>query len=847
MRTIVFVVLQVLIVATACARRVAGTVYEDNKRTPIEAALVRCYDGEKRLQAYAYSDEKGHFEINVAETAVSMQVSCLGFSSRTILKADWSEKMSIVMSSSEFQIKEVKVTSKRIEERADTLVYSVAGFSQPQDRSIADVMAKMPGIEIKPNGQIEYNGAAINKFYIEGMDLMDNKYALASNNLNRKHVKSVEILRNHQPIAVMRGKTFSEQAAVNLILEDNAKWHLTGTADIGAGVDNDGEFRHENRLLAMLFKSRTQNLSIYKGNNVGKDISSEVLGVSLRDKTFQTEKEHSWLNSMESYASNLSPERTTFNESHLVATNHLNRIGHDATFRTQLSYFYHDYHNSLQRYTDYNLSDGGTAVFDEEYQSKQIQHHADANLCYELNNKKIYLKDQAVASLQWIDGRNDMVSNGMAKRVGDCLDQHYLANNLQLTLPVSEKRMMEVVSSLSYNKIPQHLSTLTDLVQQVDYHSFNTYHHLAMTNKLLGFYLKNQLGMETSNQSAELYVVGTEARPTSEMKKIVPSWQSTLNVKRENLRWEASLLLKYWNIRSSVGDKSAFLPEWNTMLRYDATAKSNYTLRYAHSQSFYDMQRICETPYYMGYRTLTESHLTLDNTPTESVTLRYEFSNPIKGFFASALLQGSSMVRKSILQSRVEDGNIYLRSYVNTHFHRKSLTAYTRLSQSLGLWKSLIALSGNYIYTNDRRLRNEALVPVNQNTIIAQLSYSMKPTRRLSVELAEDMSFNYVACQGTTVDSRQWSTEANIYYKFTERLSVAWENSYFRYANLGQQVLFSDLSATYNFGRFELGLSARNIGNKHAYEQKLVATDYQVINQYKLRPREYMLRLSFSY
>jgi outer membrane receptor protein involved in Fe transport len=76
---------------------------------------------------------------------------------------------------------------------------------------------------------------------------------------------------------------------------------------------------------------------------------------------------------------------------------------------------------------------------------------------------------------------------------------------------------------------------------------------------------------------------------------------------------------------------------------------------------------------------------------------------------------------------------------------------------------------------------------------------------------------------------------------------VAWENSYFRYANLGQQVLFSDLSATYNFGRFELGLSARNIGNKHAYEQKLVATDYQVINQYKLRPREYMLRLSFSY
>jgi hypothetical protein len=108
-----------------------------------------------------------------------------------------------------------------------------AGFAQPQDRSIADVMSKMPGLEIKPNGQIEYNGMAINKFYIEGLDLMGNKYALASNNLNRRHVKSVEILKNHQPIAALRGKSFSEQAAINLVLEDNAKWHLTGTADLG--------------------------------------------------------------------------------------------------------------------------------------------------------------------------------------------------------------------------------------------------------------------------------------------------------------------------------------------------------------------------------------------------------------------------------------------------------------------------------------------------------------------------------------------------------------------------------------------------------------------------------------
>ena len=56
----------------------------------------------------------------------------------------------------------------------------------------------MPGMEVKPDGQISFNGKAINKFYIEGMDLMGDRYALASGNLLRKRVKSVEVLRNHQ-------------------------------------------------------------------------------------------------------------------------------------------------------------------------------------------------------------------------------------------------------------------------------------------------------------------------------------------------------------------------------------------------------------------------------------------------------------------------------------------------------------------------------------------------------------------------------------------------------------------------------------------------------------------------
>ena len=111
----------------------------------------------------------------------------------------------IFLDSEDFRLQEVKVSAQRIEQKKDTLVYSVAGFSQPQDRSIADVIAKMPGMEVNPNGQISFNGKSINKFYIEGMDLMNDRYALASNNISKKRVKSVEVLQNHQPIEMLRG------------------------------------------------------------------------------------------------------------------------------------------------------------------------------------------------------------------------------------------------------------------------------------------------------------------------------------------------------------------------------------------------------------------------------------------------------------------------------------------------------------------------------------------------------------------------------------------------------------------------------------------------------------------
>lgn len=81
-------------------------------------------------------------------------------------------------------------------------------FAQRQDRTIGDVLKRMPGIDVSNNGKIQYQGIDINKFYIEGNDLLGGKYGIATNGISYDDIGAVEVMENHQPMQVLRGLSF---------------------------------------------------------------------------------------------------------------------------------------------------------------------------------------------------------------------------------------------------------------------------------------------------------------------------------------------------------------------------------------------------------------------------------------------------------------------------------------------------------------------------------------------------------------------------------------------------------------------------------------------------------------
>ena len=166
----------------------SGIVVNDTGKE-LAGANVMAYGPDGKVLSFAVTGADGTFQLKKTAGLEKITASFMGFKTVSIPAGQFKDGQQIRMEAGGFQLKEVAVTAERIKESGDTLTYSVGGFKQAQDRSIADVIGKMPGLEVKASGAIEYQGKLINKFYIEGMDLMGSQYALASENLSADKVK----------------------------------------------------------------------------------------------------------------------------------------------------------------------------------------------------------------------------------------------------------------------------------------------------------------------------------------------------------------------------------------------------------------------------------------------------------------------------------------------------------------------------------------------------------------------------------------------------------------------------------------------------------------------------------
>ena len=355
MKWIVFFVVLLGIAASASAQELAGRVVDAADGRPLAGAILLAADSTGRQAGYTTSAADGAFRLRPRQgmRAAWIDVSMMGYRAQRFNASRLPQE--IRLAASAVEIREVEIRAPRLSLRGDTVSYNVASFTEAQDRTIADVLRKMPGIEIEKTGEIRYNGEAINKFYIEGMDMLDGRYSLATNNIAPQDVASVEVMENHQPIKALRDVLYSDRAALNLRLKKQARAHWTGTLR-GAGGWSPDEVLGSGSAFAMRIAARSQSMLNLKGDNTGEDPTSDLRQLTVEemlngaDNRYETPE---WFTTGLSKAP-LDDRRTRLNRSVMASADYLRKLTEDYQLSGHVAWGYDrltsDYASRIVRY-----------------------------------------------------------------------------------------------------------------------------------------------------------------------------------------------------------------------------------------------------------------------------------------------------------------------------------------------------------------------------------------------------------------------------------------------------------------------------------------------------------------
>ncbi|SEL50687.1 carboxypeptidase-like regulatory domain-containing protein [Parapedobacter koreensis] len=283
MKCLTFLLLLCTWGAMAQQRTIQGTLKtKGGKAVPHASVTIRNVQG--RIVAFKASDASGNFVLALPATtgagSLHLFINHLGYARVDLPLTTGRMRYDIVMEEKAIDLAEVAVKSRpRIDVRNDTLSYDVGSFAKAEDRSIGDVLRRMPGMEVSESGQIKYNGQQISSFYIDGDDLLNDKYAIGTKTIPHAMVQKLEVLQNHQPLKVLKNKTLSDRVAINLVIKDEARLKLTGQVKAGAGLPQ----QYDGEVNTILFNKKYKMLNVAKGNNVGDDLAADFAAFNFAD------------------------------------------------------------------------------------------------------------------------------------------------------------------------------------------------------------------------------------------------------------------------------------------------------------------------------------------------------------------------------------------------------------------------------------------------------------------------------------------------------------------------------------------------------------------------------------
>ena len=804
----------------------------------------------KAVKAFARTAKEGQFSLtNGSNTpADTLQFSLMGYATYRFPTASWTNGQTIVLQEQATLLKEVTVKSAAIAQRGDTLDYFVNAYRQKQDRTISDVLKRMEGIDVNKDGQITFQGKAINRFYVEGMDLMGNRYAMVSENLGARKVKKVQVLRNHQPTKALKKVEFSEQAALNIVLEDAYKsvWQLMADIATGLTLQGDKQWLRNTRALAMMFGRKMQSLTMYKTDNTGKDIRREIKPMGGFEDGVETQTQV--VPNISLIDNGLDEERYRFNNTHVAATNWLFKTKHDADLRLQLTALKDDNKARQETRTLYkNMAADSLSTVTRD--ATAISKAFSAELLYRLNSEKFFLTNLLTGYINFNEGHGTEHFNGLTRLQDVAPHKRYVTDNFRLIRNIDNQRLFSLRSKFAFSALPSTLLLAQGQSQRLDLSRWHWTISTAFRHKLWMMSLTYTLGAEFNRQRMELNNLLAHSVQRYDEHTLFLS--PTLSYENRQLHINASFPMHALYRCFNATKAYKLLAQPSLFCYYTPTPQYKLYLSYNYGWQPEDATTAAALPLFTSQNAAQSGTGELDFACQHSFSARATYDNVLHGLFATL---GANHTINGHERLYTDTYNVAGAYYLRQQTSHTSHTYFTRIEATLAkrfYWMKLtFKLTGDYSWYAYNALIQGIKMPFDMKAGNSSLTTSIRPTPWLSLE--ERSHFSLSRQRQNAPNNAQESHLRHFSHQLKACLMpgnwlLEWESElYHSNDNSLTNTLFSDLRLAYKNKRWEFRLTLNNIFGKKVYEQRIFSEVREIFTHSILRPRQVVAHMSFA-
>jgi len=842
----------------------------------ITNAVITINSTSNQVLTYVNSNEKGNFSISFIQSndSLLLKVKTLKYKPITIKIANKTAHFNFILEEEAFELEELIIEAPPIKKRGDTLSYHVDSFARDYDRTISDVIKRMPGIEVDINGRILYQGKPINKYYIEGLDMLQGRYNLVNENLPFKEVLDVQIIENHQPIRLLDSLSYSDNAALNIKLKN--KQILTGQVKVGSGYS---PLLWDANVTPMYLSKTNQALFTYQSSNMGYDISNqlEVLSQSEINQENESVARSSLLSLINPTTPGISKKYWLDNNTHLLNFNAIKKLNNNYELKLYSSYV-NDYQKLYgENYTQI-FTNKDTLSLNQNIDNKISSNAFILGTEILRNSTSDYLLNRTEFKLNSnneigkINANNEFIENSLAKKYWSITNRFhkyifvakqlidfnslisYGVNNLELQ--VSPDQFDEILNEgNSYNYV----------TQNVDSKDINTKNSLGFTKGLGKFTLNQKIGFDFEQKifNSNISIDG-EKKLDSDFKNDV-RWIynrifADLGIQYKYKNWKAgvSFPLNYrlYDIKKNNSDeKDISFNKLNLepsfyLIRdlnkfWQASASTGIGKYYG------NFNQIPNGYILRNYNTLLQNNSLFPETLTKNVSVGIKYRNPLIATFTNASYTYSrnetNITQSTTIDSDINTENSFIERKNNSDMH----TVSANISKYFRYIKTKISLNTSYTIENSQLYINKYLSKTKANNKSISLNIDYRLNDDVSIVYQSNLSnYKNTLDINNSFKSKQFNNEITVTWQFAEKHYLQFNalNTTIKILNNKNNHFLSNILYRYKIKKYNIDLDVQvfNLFNAKEFTTNIIDSYSYQSNIYRLRQRQMLITLRFS-